>query len=257
MKKSEVIYQNGDHQWIVIARDPDKNENIIDTNEYIVMKAGKAMLPDPGGIEVFPEMFSVVGTHLSVDDVEFLFASHQDPDIASSLPMWVNLRPGIKCYVSWLWTSFIPHFGCEKDTLIPIPDEGMEVKLAGVLPLRFIPAHYLHSAGNFQMYDPEARILFSGDVGAALLPDGANAELFVKDFDKHTQFMKAFHQRWMGSNDAKNAWIDRVAQLKIDIMCPQHGALFKGDDIARFLQWFRDLRVAEGAVAANRGAAKS
>ncbi len=38
--------------------------------------------------------------------------------------------------------------------------------------LEIIPAHYLHASANFHVYDPEAKILFSGDVGAALLPPG-------------------------------------------------------------------------------------
>ena len=37
--------------------------------------------------------------------------------------------------------------------------------------LRFVPAHYLHSSGNFNVYDPQARVLFSGDIGAALGDD--------------------------------------------------------------------------------------
>jgi len=40
-----------------------------------------------------------------------------------------------------------------------------------------------------------------------------------------------FHQRWMPSNQAKNRWIDRVRGLDIEFLCPQHGRIFKGDEI--------------------------
>ncbi len=56
-------------------------------------------------------------------------------------------------------------------------------------------------SGNFHVYDPEAKILMSGDVGAALEADGAPLE--VEDFDEHIPRMKLFHQRWMPSNQAK------------------------------------------------------
>jgi len=107
--------------------------------------------------------------------------------------------------------------------------------------VQFIPAHYLHASGNFHVYDAEARILMSGDVGAALEPDGA--PLYVDDFDEHIGKMQLFHQRWMPSNRAKNDWIRRVRELDIDIMAPQHGRIFRGDDVARFLDWFEALEV--------------
>jgi flavorubredoxin len=36
-------------------------------------------------------------------------------------------------------------------------------------------------------------------------------------------------------------WIERVRKLDIEIMAPQHGRLFKGDDVNKFLDWFDRL----------------
>jgi flavorubredoxin len=155
--------------------------------------------------------------------------------------MWLEFNSDLKCYVSWLWSSFIPHFGGTKETFIPIPDAGMDV-LVGGLKLQAIPAHYLHSSGNFHLYDPKAKILFSGDVGAALLPSGGDG-LFVEDFNHHIRFAEAFHRRWMGSDKAKRDWCARVSQLDIEMMCPQHGAIYRGEDIRRFIDWFANLEV--------------
>ena len=54
----------------------------------------------------------------------------------------------------------MPHFGGQDSTFITIPDPGMTIRLGG-LELQAIPAHYLHSSGNFHLYDPKAKILFS------------------------------------------------------------------------------------------------
>lgn len=242
MKISHVLFSNNDHKWVAFARDPEKKDNIIDTVEYMILKNGRAAILDPGGIEIFPSLFNAVAAQIKAESIDFLFSSHQDPDIISSLPLWLALNPKLKCYTSRLWTSFIPHFGCEKDTLIGIPDEGGEVFLGGNLKLTFIPAHYLHSSGNFHVYDSAARILFTGDMGAALLPAGKD-DLFVANFDDHIQYMRGFHERWMGSEEAKNKWVDRASRLKIDMLCPQHGAIFTGEDVPRFFQWIRELKV--------------
>jgi flavorubredoxin len=47
----------------------------------------------------------------------------------------------------------------------------------------------------------------------------------------------------MPSNQAKRVWIDRVRSLDIQVMAPQHGRVFKGDDVKRFLDWFENLQV--------------
>jgi len=240
--KSTVLNESSINgaQWIVFGRDPEKPEKIIDTNQYMVLTRNQAMLLDPGGIEIFPAMLSAVIRHAPLDRITHIFASHQDPDIISSLGLWDRTLPQAKLHCPWLWEGFVRHFGCENVEFVPIPDEGASVKLDG-LTLQFVPAHYLHSSANFHVYDPEAKILMSGDIGAAL--EKGDVPMFVEDFASHIQYMRYFHQRWMPSNKAKNAWIKRVRGLDIEIMAPQHGRLFRGDDIARFLDWFEALDV--------------
>lgn len=241
MKTARAIFEDGDHKWLAIIRDPNRPNYLIDTNEYLVIHGDDSILVDPGGSEVFPAVFSAISTAFDPRKIDKLFASHQDPDIVSSLSMWLEFNPGIRCYISWLWTSFVPHFGGNGDTFVPIPDSGMEI-LVGSQRLQAIPAHYLHSSGNFHLYDPKAKILFSGDVGAAMLPPGDDG-LFVEDFDKHIRHAEAFHRRWMGSEKAKREWCARVASLDIDMLCPQHGAIYRGEDVKRFIDWFSRLDV--------------
>lgn len=237
--KAVKIYE-GQHEWIVYGRDPGKPDKIIDTNQYMVRCRNQAILLDPGGIELFAPMLASVLRDVSVDQITHLFASHQDPDIISSLGLWDEVLPHAELHSPWLWESFIRHFGMKNIQFKRIEDQGGSVNVGG-LELHFIPAHYLHSSGNHHVYDPVAKILFSGDIGAAL--EDVNVPLFVDDFESHVSKMKLFHQRWMPSNEAKQNWIDRVRKLDIQIMAPQHGRIFKGDDVKRFLDWFEKLEV--------------
>ena len=54
--QSKVLFQKDDHQWVVIGRDPEKDDHVIDTNEYVIIHRGQAMLLDPGGIQIFPHV---------------------------------------------------------------------------------------------------------------------------------------------------------------------------------------------------------
>jgi len=241
MKTAQAIYEEGSHKWHAIVRDASRPNYLIDTNEYLVTVGDDAILLDPGGSEIFPAVFSAISAEFDPRKIDKVFASHQDPDIASSLSMWLEFNPAVKCYVSWLWTSFVPHFGGQADTFVPIPDSGMDIMVGGQR-LQAIPAHYLHSSGNFHLYDPKAKILFSGDVGAALLPTGEDG-LFVENFDRHIRHAEAFHRRWMGSDRAKRDWCARVSAMDIDMLCPQHGAIYKGENVKRFIDWFANLEV--------------
>jgi len=237
--KMTNIYE-GSYQWIMFGRDNNKPEKIIDTNQYIVRTADRCLLIDPGGVELFAPMLAGVLHYAPVEQITDIFASHQDPDIISSLGLWDQALPDAKLHASELWEGFLRHFGCESIEYVGVPDNGGVIDLGNV-ELQIIPAHYMHSAANFNIYDPQAKILMSGDVGAALEEPGA--PVFVDNFDAHVEKMRFFHQRWMPSNQAKRVWIDRVRELDVDILAPQHGRMFKGDDVKRFLDWFEALQV--------------
>jgi len=238
--KSTIFY-NGKHQWIVFGRDPDKPEKIIDTNQYMIVDGDRSFLMDPGGIEIFSSMLAAVLRHTEIEHLVDVFASHQDPDIISSLGLWDQALPKATLHAPWLWEGFIRHFGLDNISYNAIPDEGLSIVLNNA-KLVFVPAHYLHSSGNFHVYDSQAKVLMSGDVGAALEPPGAT--MYVDDFEEHIGKMKLFHQRWMPSNAAKQHWINRVRKLDIEYMAPQHGRIFKGEDVQNFLDWFEKLDVA-------------
>ncbi len=237
--KMTNIY-DGPYQWIMFGRDENKPEKIIDTNQYMVRTNSRSLLIDPGGVELFAPMLAAVLHYAPVDQITDLFASHQDPDIISSLGLWDQALPNARLHASALWEGFIRHFGCESIEYVPVQDNGGVINL-GDVELQIIPAHYMHASANFHIYDPQAKILMSGDIGAALEPEGA--PMYVDNFDLHVEKMRFFHQRWLPSNQAKRDWIDRVRDLEIDILAPQHGRIFKGDDVKRFLDWLDGLQV--------------
>lgn len=148
-----------------------------------------------------------------------------------------------QAYISKLWTRFLPHFGLDsqlEDRLIPIDDGETKIVLGGDCELLILPAHFMHSPGNFQVYDPCSKILLSRDLGASLGQD----YFFVENFDKHIKYMEGFHKRYMASNKVLKFWANMVRQLDIEMIVPQHGAIFKGKEmVERFINWIENLQV--------------
>ena len=234
-----VLFDDGTHRNVLLE-DFGLGGLAIQANQHLIIHGGAAMILDPGGHKVYSKVLTQTLAIIGKAKLHYIFLSHQDPDIVAAVNGWL-MTTDAEAYVSQLWIRFVPHFGIDHlvaDRLKPIPDEGMFFKLDGA-SLVALPAHFLHSEGNFQLYDPVSRILYSGDLGASL---GAKYTA-VSDFDAHLPYMEGFHRRYMGSNKVMKAWADMVRGLDIEIIAPQHGAYFQGKDmVGRFIDWCANLQ---------------
>ncbi|HEC25608.1 MAG TPA: MBL fold metallo-hydrolase [bacterium] len=231
-----------------MGKDVDRPDYIIDTNQYLLIHDDVATIIDPGGIEMFSSVSSAFAGEVRMSNVKFIFSSHQDPDVVSALALWLSITDS-KIIIDRIWSSFISHYGAKPNNMIMVEDGGMKFNMAKDYAFDIIPAHYLHSPGQLNLYDPISKILFTGDIGAALIPkedlkSKRRPNVFVKDFDNHIKYMEFFHKRFMPSNEPKKIWIDRVSKLDVEMIVPQHGLIFKGKDMVnRFLNWFDSLNL--------------
>ena len=235
----KVLFDNGTHRNILLE-DSGSAGSAVQANQHLIVHNGEAMLLDPGGHKVYSQVLSKTFAALGRGRLRYLFLSHQDPDIVAAVNGWL-MTTDATAYISSLWLRFVPHFGLDhllEDRLLGIPDEGMTFEMGGA-PLYALPAHFLHSVGNMQIYDPVAKILYTGDLGAALGMDYFE----VTDFDAHLQYMEGFHRRYMTGNRAMSLWADMVRNLDIEIIAPQHGALFRGKPmVKKFIDWAASLQ---------------
>ena len=190
-----VLFDNGTHRNILLE-DSGGAGLAVQANQHLIVHNGEAMLLDPGGHKVYSKVWRRPSRPSARGSLRYLFLSHQDPDIVAAVNGWL-MTTDATAYISALWVRFVPHFGLDhllEDRLLPIPDEGMTFEMGGGT-LYALPAHFLHSVGNFQIYDPVAKILYTGDLGASLGMDYFE----VTDFDAHLQYMEGFHRRYMTS----------------------------------------------------------
>ncbi|HUN90748.1 MAG TPA: MBL fold metallo-hydrolase [Burkholderiaceae bacterium] len=233
-----ILFDNGTHRNILLE-DFDAGGLAVQSNQHLVIHGDAGMILDPGGHKIYNKVLAETMSSLGKARLQHIFLSHQDPDIVASVNGWL-MTTEADAYVSALWTRFVPHFGLDHlvaDRLKPIPDRGMLLPLGGQ-PMTVLPAHFLHSEGNFQLYDPVAKILYTGDLGASI---GAEYRK-VTDFDAHIPYMDRFHRRYMASNRVMKAWANMVRPLDIEIIAPQHGAYFEGRAmVLRFIDWCATL----------------
>jgi len=249
VETKKAIYNTPEHK--VIFFEELTPASAVQANQALIIHKGEGMLLDPGGHKVFSKLLSDISLYIPPNQIKYIFLSHQDPDIVASINGWL-MTTKAQAYVSKLWMRFLPHFGLDsqlEDRVIPIDDGGTKITLGGDCELLILPAHFMHSPGNFQVYDPCSKILFSGDLGASLGQD----YFFVENFDEHIKYMEGFHKRYMASNKVLKLWASMVRQLDIEMIVPQHGAIFKGKEmVERFINWVENLQVGVDLITQDR-----
>jgi len=233
-----VLHDSPDHKNVLLE-DFSDGGLAVQANQHLIVDGAEGMILDPGGHKVYTKVLAATMAALGRAKLTYIFLSHQDPDIVAAVNGWLMTTDAV-AYVSKLWVRFVPHFGLDRlvqDRLLPIPDEGMRLPL-GSRELILLPAHFLHSCGNFQVYDPTSKILYTGDLGASLGVSGQE----VTDFAQHIPAMEGFHKRYMQSNRALRAWTAMVRGLDVECIAPQHGLLFRGKALVQqFYDWCDSL----------------
>lgn len=244
--KASVLYDDGHHRYI--AYHSLVKGKGVQANQFLIKNGQHDILLDPGGDLLYAPLTIEILKQGPINELDYVFASHQDPDIISSMGKWLmKTRATIIC--SELWSRFLPHLvpgyidgqnGVDLNSrIVGIPDKGKKLTL-GDAELLILPAHFLHSVGNLNLYDPISKILFSGDIGASL--GAGDARESVDNFDAHVQYMERFHQRYMCGNKACRLWVSMIRQLDVEMIVPQHGKAFVGKEmINHFLSWLENL----------------
>jgi flavorubredoxin len=235
------LFDSADHRFILLNESEPGEEDGVRSNQYLITDQNNGVLLDPGGFGVMPRVLAEMLRYVSPEQIKAIFLSHQDPDIVGGLSTWLELCRS-PVYVSSIWIRFLPHYGLkDMARFIGVPNEGMDCEPTPGFQLKIIPAHFLHSEGQINIYDPVSKILFTGDIGAALLPMDKN-DAFVDDFDAHIPYIHGFHRRYMCSNKAIRCWLDTIADLDITMIAPQHGPIYRGSAVPDFLNWLKHLQ---------------
>ncbi|HEX5338347.1 MAG TPA: MBL fold metallo-hydrolase [Gallionella sp.] len=216
-------------------------EDGVRSNQYLVVHGDCGVLLDPGGFGVMPRVLAEMLRYIPPDKLKGIVLSHQDPDIVGGISTWLEISDA-SVYVSRIWTRFLPHYGIKgMHRFIGVPDEGMLYQVCPEFSLQLIPAHFLHSEGQINVYDPVSKILFTGDIGAAMLPVEKD-DAFVDNFSEHLPYIEEFHRRYMCSNKAARIWVEAVSKLDVKMIAPQHGPVYRGQAVRDFLNWFNELQ---------------
>jgi len=237
------LHRDAHHACLMFSDLVHEGDEAVQSNQFLIVDHGAGAILDPGGNLAFNELFLGMTRHFAPHKLTWLLASHADPDIIASLDRWLTATPA-RLVISRVWERFAPHFaksGKTQERVLGVPDAGGRLPL-GESELWLVPAHFLHSEGNFHFYDPVSRILFTGDLGVSMTT-GERAKTPVTELAPHIRLMEGFHRRYMVSGKVLRLWARMARQLDIAMLAPQHGAPIVGRAaIDDFFDWVEQLQ---------------
>ncbi|MFO0659958.1 MAG: hypothetical protein U0165_09035 [Polyangiaceae bacterium] len=202
------------------------------------------ILIDPGSSSdvaiVSAKIASVLG---NVGRLSAIFINHQDPDVGSSAPM-LTARHAPKASVvcsedTW---RLIVHTGLSRERFVPTDRYAHGLKLPTQHHVIPVPSPFCHFRGAVMLYDPQTRVLFSGDLFGGLTPEDAKGlDADLSDWAG----MRAFHQLYMPATAALARAVDAIRRLDppVEIIAPQHGRIIRGDLVREYMSRIEKLPV--------------
>ncbi len=79
---------NKDNHVCVAFRDLVSGE-AVQANQFLIFDSDHAALIDPGGDLTYTGLFMEISNYMNVKSLDYVVASHQDPDIVASLNKWL------------------------------------------------------------------------------------------------------------------------------------------------------------------------
>ena len=206
----------------------------LQCNPYLIIDGQEAVLIDPGSILDFGTVWENVCELVDPAQIRFVILHHQDPDLASSVPLFERKGCRFQVVTHWRTRTLVRYYGIESEFYI-INSNGNQLRLASGRRLSFIPSPYLHFPGAVMTYDAQTQTLFSSDLFGAFTADWT-----LETGENYMEQMKSFHEHYMPSNAVLRPVMESLMGLPLALIAPQHGSLIRRN-IKEHIKALRDL----------------
>ncbi|MBL8721856.1 MAG: protein kinase [Myxococcales bacterium] len=238
-----------DHEVVELAKDTywvgRRRGQQLECNAYLrIFKQGPSevsILFDPGPPEDY-EILSAKVAHVlgTAHRLDYVFLNHQDPDVASNAASLQQASRHTRVICSEDTFRLARFYGLDPRRFSAIESfHGGVFALPTGHSIQFVPTPFCHFRGAVMVYDPETRILFSGD-----LFGGARSSDMIAS-DRSWPGVEMFHQIYMPSRKALELACGRVRRLTPApaLIAPQHGAMIVGQDTVAMVDSVAELEV--------------
>lgn len=200
-------------------------------NSYLIMDEKVAVMDsvDPRKTQ---EWLDNLSTALCGRTPDYLIVQHMEPDHSGSLAAFRKAYPNATIVASEKALTFMAQFDEKTDFGLTMAVKEGDTLNLGKRTLQFIAAPMIHWPEVIVTYCPEEKILFSAD---------AFGKFGVKDADPDDWACEA--RRYYFNICGKygipvSTLLKKAAALDIQAICPLHGPILKGEQLAEALRLY-------------------
>ncbi len=205
--------------WVGVS----EKEAFFRTNSYLIKGENESVLVDPGSIPQFDIVSKKVLSLVPKEQVKYVIASHQDPDVCSGIVPFKQNGFKFKTIAHSRVSALLLFYDKNLD-LYNIDEHNFELAYDNGKKLQFIFTPYFHSPGAFVTYEPNSKVLFTSDIFGAFQKDWA---LFADH--SYVEAMKSFNELYAPSKEIVNFSVKKFRKLDVNTIAPQHGSVIKKD----------------------------
>lgn len=226
----------------------------LECNPYLRVFSGNdhqiSILFDPGPLRDLAEVSQKVGSIIdSIDNLNYIFLNHQDPDVAGNAAEIQRRNPRVLIICAEDTWRLARHYGLDPKRYISTESiPGGQIGFSTGHFLQFIPTPFCHERGAVMVYDPDAQILFSGD-----LFGGTSTRKGFLYTPQDKDGIHLFHQIYMPSKRALKRAIAEIEKLEPSprIIAPQHGTIVMDEGVQSLIDSLRELNVGMDLIEGN------
>ncbi len=197
---------------------------------YLVETADGGVLLDPGSVLTWPSTRAKIQQIMPLDQVRWVVAHHQDPDVIGALrDIEADLPGPVTVITHWRIETIIHSYGATLP-LLRVEEHDWTLTLGG-RRFDFVFTPYAHFPGAFCTFDGQTGTLFSSDLFGAFTE---GFQLYAEAPDYLAQVLP-FHQHYMPGREVLMHAMARIRQHPVRRIAPQHGSIIEGDAQVTFL----------------------
>ena len=211
-------------------------------NSYIVKGAEKVAVIDtmyPNFTEQYLKSFDVNG----IDRVDYIIANHGEQDHSGSIPALLKKYPNAKVVTNSNVAGNIKEMLLVPEDRIQVISNNEELDLGGKT-LKFIFAPGVHWPDTMFTLLKEEKVIFTCDF---LGSHHTFEEVFAVPSDKLTRGIKKYYAEiMMPFRMLSKKYAAQIREMGVDVICPSHGPMYKGEGLEYILSLYEDWTADEG-----------
>ena len=192
-------------------------------NIYLVLCGSQSIMINTGPYSSFNEVKENLLSVIDLKTITMIVLTSVSPDMSSALPLFLDELENPAVAVHWRGYNILSkcYPGCN---YFVINENRWEYDTENGEKLLFLPASNLYSPEEIHLYLIKQKILFSSSLFSSF-SSGENSFADKKNID----LMKSYHEHYFSDTGLINSAVEKIKQLKIDVIAPSRGGIVKDD----------------------------